>query len=380
MNRNLPVTGPRHNRCCRVLMTADTIGGVWTYAVELARGLAEQQVEIALATMGAPLEDGQRRDIAALGNVELFESRYRLEWMQAWDEVRAAGDWLLEVAARVQPDVIHLNNYVHATLPWPAPKMVVAHSDVLSWWRAVKGEDAPPEWDEYRRAVTGGLRRADVVVAPTRSALGDIARHYGPMRRMELIPNGRDLAFLPTPKEKYVFSSGRLWDEAKNMATLANVAGELPWPVRVAGDAQEPGGRRATFRNVELLGRLDAALMAEHFRRAAIYCLPARYEPFGLSVLEAALSGCALVLGDIPSLRELWDGAAVFVCPSNARALRSAIEDLINDERKWRELANRARARSQRFTTPQMVASYHSLYTELAGTAAPATESLLCAS
>ncbi len=32
--------------------------------------------------------------------------------------------------------------------------------------------------------------------------------------------------------------------------------------------------------------------------------LPARYEPFGLSVLEAALSGCALVLGDIPSLRE----------------------------------------------------------------------------
>ena len=47
--------------------------------------------------------------------------------------------------------------------------------------------------------------------------------------------------------------------------------------------------------------------------RAAIYALPARYEPFGLSILEAALSGCALVIGDIPSLREIWADAALFV-------------------------------------------------------------------
>src|SRR5436190_23853133 len=37
----------------RVLMTADTVGGVWTYALELARVLCEQEVEITLATMGA---------------------------------------------------------------------------------------------------------------------------------------------------------------------------------------------------------------------------------------------------------------------------------------------------------------------------------------
>ena len=67
-------------------------------------------------------------------------------------------------------------------------------------------------------------------------------------------------------------------------------------------------------------GRLTPPQMARVVSRApSIYALPARYEPFGLSVLEAALSGCALVLGDIPSLREIWDGAALFVDPDDAR-------------------------------------------------------------
>ena len=64
--------------------------------------------------------------------------------------------------------------------------------------------------------------------------------------------------------------------------------------------------------------------MADAYAAAAIYALPARYEPFGLSVLEAAQHGCALVLGDIDSLRENWDGAALFVDPDDAGALAAS--------------------------------------------------------
>ena len=67
-----------------------------------------------------------------------------------------------------------------------------------------------------------------------------------------------------------------------------------------------PQGGVAALPLLEALGKLPAAEMKLWFAHAAIYCLPARYEPFGLSVLEAGLSGCALVLGDIPSLREIW--------------------------------------------------------------------------
>jgi hypothetical protein len=44
----------------RILMTADTIGGVWTYALELAQALQSYDIELVLATMGAPLQEQQR--------------------------------------------------------------------------------------------------------------------------------------------------------------------------------------------------------------------------------------------------------------------------------------------------------------------------------
>ena len=59
--------------------------------------------------------------------------------------------------------------------------------------------------------------------------------------------------------------------------------------------------RRAMRYNFEysFAGQLTTAEVRNVINTASIYALPARYEPFGLSILEAALSGCALVLGDI---------------------------------------------------------------------------------
>jgi glycosyltransferase involved in cell wall biosynthesis len=96
--------------------------------------------------------------------------------------------------------------------------------------------------------------------------------------------------------------------------------------------------------------------------RASIYAMPARYEPFGLSILEAGLSGCALVLGDIPSLREHWDGAAAFVAPDDRGALRRAIGRLIDSPARRAELGRRARERGHEFTVGRMVDAYQRLY------------------
>ncbi|HEY0552342.1 MAG TPA: glycosyltransferase family 4 protein [Verrucomicrobiae bacterium] len=350
----------------RVLMTADTVGGVWTYVLELARVLYKQDVEIALATMGARLTSAQRHEIECIPNLRVFESTYKLEWMhEPWQDVQAAGEWLLDLERRLRPDIVHLNNYAHGTLPFSAPKLVVAHSDVLSWWRAVKGEEAPVSWNQYRDVVRTGLRSADLIVAPSTCALADVIHHYGPLRKTAVVRNGREISFRRAAKEPFIFSSGRLWDEAKNISTLAGIASELSWPVHVAGDTTEPCGKSVSFRNVRLLGRLNASQMAEQFERAAIYCLPVRYEPFGLSALEAALAGCALVLGDIPSQREIWRDAVVFVEPNDARALHSALQRLIEDPTRRRELADRAQDRATQFTPLQMASSYLGLYSGL---------------
>jgi glycosyltransferase involved in cell wall biosynthesis len=156
-----------------------------------------------------------------------------------------------------------------------------------------------------------------------------------------------------------------LWDAAKNLVLLDEVATALPWPVEIAGPATNPEGGTARCTAAQPLGVLSPAEMAVRLGRAAIFAAPARYEPFGLGVLEAAASGCALVLGDIASLRENWQGAAVFVAPDDRAAWRVALRDLIEDE-SGRELrAAAAQQRARGFSREAMAARYASLYREM---------------
>ncbi len=356
------------NEPVKVLMTADTVGGVWTYALDLVRALEPHGVTVALATMGAGLSAAQRETADSLENLTLFESGYKLEWMASpWDDVDAAGAWLLELERQFRPDLVHLNGYAHAALPWSSPTLVVGHSCVLSWWTAVKGEPVPSDWRRYADAVRGGLAAADVVVAPTRAMLDALETHYGPLPRSRVVPNGRDSAlFALREKEPFIMAAGRLWDEAKNLAMLAEVAPALEWPVYLAGDATHPDGSEVRFENVKVLGHLPSKALAACLGRASIYALPARYEPFGLSVLEAALSGCALVLGDIPSLREVWGDAALFVAPDDREGWQRTLSRLIRRPDLRDEFARQARVRALQYTPERMAAGYLQVYSSLA--------------
>jgi glycosyltransferase involved in cell wall biosynthesis len=321
--------------------------------------------------MGAPLSPDQRSATQAVPNITLHESAWRLEWMSApWDDVRRSGEWLLDLEYETGADVVHLNGYAHAALPFRAPVVVVAHSCVMSWWEAVKREPAPATWDRYRREVMRGIHEADLVVAPSRAMLDAIVRHYGPLRNARVIPNGRDASlYRRGRKENFILTAGRVWDEAKNIAALERVADDLAWPVCVAGDEASPESpaAAAAARNRKLLplGKLSQQALAGWYARADIYCMPALYEPFGLSALEAALSGCALVLGDIPSLREVWEDAACFIDPRDAVALRRQLTALIGSPSRRAQLARRAAHHAQRYTTGAMVQAYAAAYQQL---------------
>lgn len=355
-----------------VLMTADTLGGVFQYALELASGLRRLGVRVVLATEGRPLDRAQREEARRVPGLELLESRGRLEWMEEpWADVARTGAWLLDLSARLRPDVVHLNSYAHGALPFQAPVLVVAHSCVCSWFEAVRGTPAPPSFDRYRREVARGLGAADLVVAPTSAMLAALARHHGTPRRARVIPNGRSaerFRYGLGPRAPFVLCAGRLWDAAKNVAILDAVAPELPWPVLLAGEEAHPDPAHrapAAAPHARTLGCLSIDALAGLYARAALYALPARYEPFGLSALEAALAGCALVLGDIPSLREVWDDAAAFVGPDDAAGWSAVLRGLIERPEARSALAARARARGLALSPARMARSYLETYRDL---------------
>jgi glycogen(starch) synthase len=338
----------------RLLMSTDAVGGVWTYAAELRDELEAAGVEVVLATLGP----------APPPQAGVPYRRCRLEWQEdPWDDVAASGDWLRELAEQECVDLVHLNGYAHGALPWGVPVVVVAHSCVLSWHEAVRGSAAGAAWQRYRAAVTAGLGGADAVVAPTAAMRRALQRLYGFDTPCHVLPNGVSAPAAPgagADRRQLVLAAGRLWDEAKGLDTLDAAAAQIRWPVAVAGEA---GGTSA--RDVRLLGHLDREILRARMARAAIFAHPARYEPFGLVVLEAALAGCALVLGDIPSLREQWDGAALFVSPGDAAGLADALQRLIGDEELRRALAAQARRRARHRSARAMAGAYLELYTRV---------------
>jgi glycosyltransferase involved in cell wall biosynthesis len=308
----------------------------------------------------------QKAEAAALRNVRLEHHPGALEWMDnPWQDVRAAGEWLLSLRDRFHPDVVHLNGYTHAALDWNAPVIVVAHSCVFSWFQGVKRQRPPAEFNQYFKNVKRGLQAADVVVAPSRAMLRELRKHYQAEGDLRVIYNGRNLpAISPGPRGHFVFSAGRVWDEAKNFQLLDAIAPDLHAEVLVAGSSA--ANHSHSLKHIKLLGQLPPDEMSRYFTGAAVYVSPARYEPFGLCNLEAALHGCPLVLTDLDSFREIWQDNAVYVKPDDANALRSAINSLLHDQVLRQKYGVRACARARQFTAERMAERYLKLYRELA--------------
>jgi glycogen(starch) synthase len=344
-----------------VLMTTDAVGGVWRYSIDLCRELARGGATSTLVCLGPSPSEGQRAEAQLVPGLLLLENAEPLEWMpEPWSGVERSGRYLLSLSAQVCPDVVHLNGYSHGALGFAAPKVVVGHSCVLSWWQDVEKAPAPAELAPYRDRVGRGLRGAQAVVAPSEAMLGNLKQHYG-LGAGTVIYNGSARAGSAGEaqvKEPFVLCAARLWDRAKNVATLAEAARGCAWPVVVAGDGEAPS-------SVTALGQLGAEALAGWMQRASVYAFPARYEPFGLSVLEAASAGAALVLGDIPSLREVWADAAVYVPSDDAGALRSVLNRLAEDDGLRTLLGQRAQARAARYTLEQQAQRYGRLYREL---------------
>lgn len=351
-----------------VLLTTDPVGGAWSFVLELARGLVRSEVDVVVASLGGPVSASQRNAFDQLGpRASLHVDTRKLEWMEdPWDDVASSGEWLLDLEHRHRPDLVHLSGYAHAALAWRAPVLVTAHSCVYSWWRAVHRSKPPAAWRTYHAAVERGLRSADLVVAPSHSMLRSLTMHYAELPRTRMIPNGRSSR--PTPglrRRPAILGVGRLWDEAKNLRALAALAPRLPWPVRLAGAIRSPDGATAELSGCELLGVLPEHRLGAEYARAGIFAAPARYEPFGLSVLEAAQSGCALVLGDIRSLRENWDGAALFVPPDDPDALLAALLELIARPSLRRRLSVESTRRGSALSSNRMCDAYLDAYARL---------------
>jgi glycosyltransferase involved in cell wall biosynthesis len=350
-----------------VLMTADAVGGVWQYALDLAQGLSAYGVRTTLAVLGPAPHADQIASASAIPGCQPLPTGLPLDWTaDAPGEVEAAGAAIAALAAQRRPDVVHLNSpALAAKTCFPAPVVGVCHSCVATWWEAA-GSGAPPQDFVWRRSlVESGYRSADALIAPTSAFAQATAQTYGLRNPPIIVHNGRrpHLHGKGTgPENPFAFTAGRLWDKAKNVATLDRAAAHITIPVLAAGASRGPNGDFIELKAIHALGSLNDDAVRGYLGSQPIFVSVARYEPFGLAVLEAAQAGCALVLSDIPTFRELWSGAAEFVSPDDETALAAVIEGIAHNADRRGRLGAAARQRAQTYTVGAMTAGVMAVY------------------
>ena len=349
----------------RLLMTTDAVGGVWTYSLALARGLAARDWQVTLAVLGSQPRPAQRQDAEAIAGCRLVVTGLPLDWM-AEDEAAIArsGKEVARLARLWGADIVHLNSpALAAQAMFDQPVIAACHSCLSSWWAAMRDGPMPPEFARHAALLRRGYANASALLAPSRSFAGQTAALYGIAEPL-VVHNGWDAP--PSPRlvrqPDIILAAGRLWDEGKGISVLRNAARRLDVPVHVAGPASGPNGERIDLGPLRHLGVLGEAAFASWRARTGIFVSCSLYEPFGLAVLEAAASGCALLLSDIPTFRELWDGAAAFTPPGDSNALAENLRAIIHAPELAARLGAAAQKRASRYSLARLVDGTEQVY------------------
>jgi Glycosyl transferase 4-like domain/Glycosyl transferases group 1 len=413
-------------RVARVLLTTDVVGGVWDFSTTLAAELVGRGTQVVLLALGRPSAD-QRREASQAG-ADLVAEPLRLEWMQdSQADVLATQRLVADLVKELRPDVVHANQFaavgvaapvvltLHSDVlswrkwtlaphppetsggPGKAPGRARSTSDGTQdapggaqrasggarnapggarnapggAQNAPAGEwsepaRVPAEWQPYFDLVRHALARADAVVSVSEFLAGEVQSLYGTRREIEVIPNGWPSPVEPRgPRLRQTLIAGRVWDAAKNVRLALD---GRPHGARVllAGEQRHPetGGLADVPEGVEALGFVRRDQLDTLLRQTRIYLSAARYDPFGLLPLQAALAGCVLLLSDIPSYREVWDDAAVFFEPDQ---LTERWQWLLEDDEACARLSARARERAlARYSPEQMAERYLQAYARVA--------------
>jgi len=346
----------------RILINTSSSGNDYIFSIDLAKSLQNLGVEIFLAVTGVPLNDEQKTE---LKQFDYAYANYKQDWMEnPGTDLLEAGQWLMKIKTNFKPDLVHLNSMLFGILPWNVPVVTVIHTCMVSRSKAIHNNHLPQKWEMYKQMARASLRASDAVIAPTQSTLSAAEDIYGPFKNSRVIPQGRSAyIFRSSVKKKYIFCNGKLMDEANNLELILNAAPEIDYPIYIA-DSLGHMRKKSLAENVFLTGPVKGKKLSDWMSSASVYVLPSKYETFGYSFVDAALSKCALIGGNIISLRETWGNSMLYV--ENKNELVKAVNRLMENMDDLYLLGQKAYETAlENYTLIKMARRYYQLYLQM---------------
>jgi glycosyltransferase involved in cell wall biosynthesis len=362
-----------------LLITELRPAGAERIVYELALGLGQEGFEVRVACLisPGPGTDGAVAESLRAAGVEV--TALRLEGKR---DLRGA--WRLwRLLRELRPDVVHAHLF-HANLAARVVGRLARVGRVVSTVHIVERRRLPAR--ALLDRLTSRLDDATVCVS---QAVARYAVSTGAVRgrALRVIHNGVDLArfadpgaragaraALGLPLQATVLGGvGRL-DPQKGFGDLleafAPLAAEHPDALlALAGD----GPLRAELETrARALGLTDRVRFLGHrddvpcvLAALDVFCMPSRWEGFGLALVEALAAGVPAVVSAVDSLPEVLGQAGVLVPAADPPAWTQALSDLLGDPERRAALSAAGPDQAQRFTLDRMLEAYAELYREL---------------
>lgn len=225
----------------------------------------------------------------------------------------------------------------------------------------------------FKKVIGDVLERSNKVVCVSKDLAKTVRKRYDVDAKV--IHNGVDVhRFLSTPSERDIdiLYAGMLREE-KGLDVLVDALDKMDARGRsvvIAGSGPQKKWlaiqlrRIKGGRNVKLLGYQPNHKLPYLMDRAKIFVLPSRTEGLSISLLEAMACGCIPVASRVGGTKEvLKGGCGTLVDPGDAYGFSKAIEGLLEDETKMKELSRRCRDRVEKtYSLDRMVRDYQELY------------------
>ena len=287
------------------------------------RALADHEVETILAILGpAPTADALA-DAVTIRGLRVVITGLPLDWTAASPgEIAETALAVAELADSAGADVVHLGNPRSPPMRSSRRRWLVVTSVSRPGGRRCARGRFPTISHGARRCWRAGMaprcadRAHDRLCADDRRRIRHSGTANGAERPQTAIcdADGR-------PGGGLVFTAGRLWDEGKNGSRPRRGAPDLP--VLAAGPLERTerrGDRTVAYQALGPLGEAEYRrwLAADRSSRPCRATSPSALQCS--KPPRPAARSCS----DIPTLRELWDGAAVFVDPPDEAAIAAA--------------------------------------------------------